>query len=203
MSRALSSLKRLTFEASDVRKFAGIVRRLCRGLDIPGFENPDLLREFFAKLARYKNLHDLRAGFGRWPSLAVGPITRADIQLFFAYNLHLMTGISLPQAWQRAGRARLRSLSIDQYTVERQQEECSQAQGMSGNPHAEVEAPSLGRNWHEEQLRFLKLGAPSYDFCVRSNGSAFNWASFTSLYDAIRSSYFERSIIDPQDNTLM
>jgi len=191
------ALTRLVFLQSDVREFAWIVKRLCRGLDFAKNLNADQLRELFAKLSFYNDFHDLRACLGRGPVPAVGSITRADIQLLFAYKLHLRADIPLVDAWLRAGRARLRGLSFDQYTVERQQEDRLKAQIEIADQQGEVETGLPGVNWHEEQGRFFRLGAPAYDLCVRRDGRAFNWACFTAIYDAIRGSRLERSIVDP------
>ncbi|HDS0956900.1 TPA: hypothetical protein QDZ28_000545 [Pseudomonas putida] len=198
MNRPPFALTRLVFLQSDVREFVGIVNRLCRGLDLAKNLNADQLRELFAKLSFYNDFHDLRACLGRGRVPAVGSITRADIQLLFAYKLHLRADIPLVDAWLRAGRARLRGLSFDQYTVERQQEDRLKAQIEIADQQGEVETGLPGVNWHEEQARFFRLGAPAYDLCVRQDGRAFNWACFIAMYDAIRGSRLERSIVDPE-----
>lgn len=199
MNRPPFALKRLVFQQSDLREIPGIVKRLCRGLDLAATGNPDLLREVFAKLSAYVDMHEFIACLGRGPFPPAGSITRADIQLLFAYKLHVLASIPFMQAWLRAGRARLRGLSIDQFTVERQQEDRLKAIGLKGDQQAAKEAQPTARSWHAEQDRFFKLGAPSYDLCVRPDGRAFNWADFTALYDAIRASRLERSIIDPDE----
>ncbi|WP_137187863.1 hypothetical protein [Pseudomonas asiatica] len=193
------SLGRLVFLRSDVREFVGIVKRLYRGLDTLNTQNPDLLKERFAKLALYSGMHELFACLGRGPVPAAGSITRADIQLIFAYQLHLDADIPLVDAWLRAGRARLRGLSFDRYTVERQKEDRLKGQGEIADQQCEVEPGLPDVNWHEEQARFFTLGAPAYDLCVREDGRAFNWACFTAMYDAIRGSRLARKIVDPEE----
>ncbi|HCF6328804.1 TPA: hypothetical protein NII06_003465 [Pseudomonas aeruginosa] len=199
MNRPPFTLGRIVFLRSDVREFVGIVKRLYRGLDILNTQNPDRLKERFAKLAMYSGIHELFACLGRGPFPAAGSITRADIQLLFAYQLHLDADIPLVDAWLRAGRARLRGLSFDQYTVERQQEDRLKGQCEIADQQGETETGLPGVNWHEEQARFFRLGAPAYDLCVRQDGRAFNWACFTAMYDAIRGSRLERTIVDPEE----
>lgn len=197
MNRTPALLKRLPFQSDDIRKFVDIARRLSRGLNISETKNADLAREVVAKICLYNNLHEVRASIGRVPFPPVGSITRADVQLLVAYGFQRYTGIPFPEAWQRAGRARLRGLSIDQVTVERQREERFKARGLKGDQDANTSAQCPTKNWHDDQARFFKHGAPSFDLCVRPDGRAFHWGAFTAVYDAIRSSRFERSIVDP------
>ncbi|MBM5458831.1 hypothetical protein H8F21_14780 [Pseudomonas sp. P66] len=198
MNRTPALLKRLPFQSDDIREFVGIARRLCRGLNIAVTKNADLAREVVAKACLYNDMHEVRSSIGRVPYPTVGSITRADVQLLVAYGFQRHTEIPFLEAWQRAGRARLRGLSIDQVTVERQREERFKARGLKGDQDAITSAQRPAtNNWHDDQARFFKHGAPSFDLCVRPDGRAFHWEAFTAVYDAIRSSRFERSIVDP------
>ena len=188
---------RIPFQKSDIKEFKGLAKRLFRGLDLVDQNNPDRMREMVAKVFGYNDLHEVNECAGNEVSPPAGPITRFDIQLVAADGLMKLTNISFVEAWLRAGRARLFGLSIDQFTVEALRAERLKARGIVVNPTLAPDIRGASHNWHDEQLRFLRNGAPSFELCVRRQGTAFHWGTFTSVYDAIMSSRFKDQIINP------
>ena len=190
-------MNRIPFQKSDIKEFKGIAKRLFRGLDFVDQKNPDRMREMVAKVFGYNDLHEVNECVGNKVSPPAGPITRFDIQLVAADGLMKLTNISFVEAWLRAGRARLFELSIDQFTVEALRDERLKARGIVVNPTLAPDIRVPSHNWHDEQARFFRNGAPSFELCVRRQGVAFHWGTFTSVYDAIMSSRFKEQIINP------
>ncbi|AUZ47318.1 hypothetical protein [Pseudomonas orientalis] len=204
-------MNRIPFQKHDRSKFKDIAKSLFRGLgsidpkkpfrdrDLEAkTQNPDSLRELFAKCLDYDDTHDLTTCAGKYPFPPPGTITRADIQLSVALGFSKLTKVSLLEAWERAGRAGLHRLSIDESSVEHQRGK--QLEARLGQVTDAPEPPaSTNVRWHTEQQRFFNNGAPSFELAVQPSGHAFHWPSFINLYNAIRDSKLHRSIVDPNE----
>ncbi|MFK3607720.1 hypothetical protein A7D21_27330 [Pseudomonas sp. AP19] len=190
-------MTRIPFQKSDIQEFKGLAKRMFRGLDLLDHKNPDRMREMVAKVFGYNDLHEVYKCFGTLMPPPAAPITRFDIQLVAADGLRKVANISFVDAWLRAGRARLYGLSIDQFTVEALRAVRLKARGVSEDLGQVKDISQSSPKWHDEQLRFFRNGAPSFELCVKHKEAAFHWTTFTGLYDAILSSRFKEEIINP------
>lgn len=189
-------MTRIPFQKTDIQEFKGIAKRLFRGLDLIDHKNPDRMRELVAKVFGYNDFHEvIKAAEDVIPAPAA-PITRFDIRLVAADGLVKVANIPFVEAWLRAGRARLYGLSIDQFTVEALRSARLKARGVAASSHLAQDIGVSTPKWHDEQLRFFRNRAPSFELCVKHKVAAFHWGTFTVLYDAILSSRFKEAIIN-------
>lgn len=189
-------MTRIPFQKTDIHEFKGIAKRLFRGLDLIDHKNPDRMRELVSKVFGYNDFHEVNKAAEDVILAPAAPITRFDIRLVAADGLVKVAKISFVEAWLRAGRARLYGLSIDQFTVEALRSARLKARGVAESAHL-VQDISVSPKWHDEQVRFFRNGAPSFELCVKHKVAAFHWGTFTGLYDAILSSRFKEAIINP------
>ncbi|WP_116827714.1 MULTISPECIES: hypothetical protein [Pseudomonas syringae group] len=190
-------MTRIPFQKTDIQEFKGIAKRLFRGLDLIDHQNPDRMRELVAKVFGYNDFHEVNKAAEDVIPAPAATITRFDIRLVAADGLVKIANIPFVEAWLRAGRARLYGLSIDQFTVEALRSARLKARGVAESSHLAQDIGVSTPKWHDEQLRFFRNGAPSFELCVKHKVAAFHWGTFTVLYDAILSSRFKEAIINP------
>ncbi|KPC02089.1 hypothetical protein QO021_29915 (plasmid) [Pseudomonas amygdali pv. lachrymans] len=190
-------MTRIPFQKTDIQEFKGLAKRMFRGLDLIDHKNPDRMRELVAKVFGYNDFHEVKKCADDVISPPVASITRFDIRLVAADGLMKVANISFVEAWLRAGRARLYGLSIDQFTVEALRAARLKARGVVESSHQVLDSSVTLPKWHDEQQRFFRNGAPSFELCVKHRVAAFHWGTFTAVYDAILSSRFKEAIINP------